>query len=69
MNNKLSNMLERISEFFATRKGMLPLIGLGLVLVNFILQLFVPGWLTQTNFLLHLGLIFAILGFLLAWAL
>ncbi len=65
----LSTFLDDFSEFFAHRKGLLPLIGLALILVNFVLQLIPVGWLTQTNFFLHLGLVLAIFGFLLARAL
>lgn len=69
MIEKFSIFLDRFSEFFAHRKGLLPLIALVLVLINFILQLFPAGWLGQTNFFLHLGVILAIFGFLLARAL
>jgi hypothetical protein len=67
---KLNKFLDVVSEFLAQRKGLLPLIGVFLVLVNGILQ-FIPiaGWLVSTNLLLHLGIILAILGILLAWAL
>jgi len=70
MSKSLNRLLDFLSEYLAHRKGLLPLIGLFLVLVNGILQFF-PGnlWLAQTNLLLHLGVILAILGFLLAWAL
>ncbi len=66
---KFSRFLDRISEFLAARKGLLPLIGLLLVVINFILQFFSIGWIAESNLLLHLGLILAIIGFLLAWAL
>jgi hypothetical protein len=69
MINKLSSLLDRLSEFFAHRKGLLPLIGLAFVLINFIVLLFSSGWLVQTNCFLHLGIILAITGFLLARAL
>jgi hypothetical protein len=67
---KLNIFLDRLSDFLAHRKGLLPILGLVLVLINAIIQ-FLPssGWLVQTNLLLHLGIILAILGFLLAWAL
>ena len=70
MAEKLNLILDRLSDFLAHRKGLLPILGLVLVLINAILQ-FLPGsgWLVQTNLLLHLGIILAILGFLLAWAL
>jgi hypothetical protein len=69
MLQTLSALLDRLSEFFAPRKGLLPLVGLALVLVNFVLQLFPGGWLAQTNCFLHLGLVLAIVGFMLAKAL
>jgi len=70
MIEKFNRLLDRISEFLAQRKGLLPLIGIVLVLINGILQ-FIPasGWVGDTNLLLHLGIIIAILGILLAWAL
>jgi len=66
---KFSRFLDRISDFLAARKGLLPLIGLLLVVINFILQFFSLGWIAESNLFLHLGLILAIIGFLLAWAL
>jgi len=70
MIEKFNRLLDRISEFLAQRKGLLPLIGVVLVLINGILQ-FIPasGWVSDTNLLLHLGVIIAILGILIAWAL
>ncbi len=69
MINRLSAFVDDLSEFIAHRKGLLPILGLLLVLINFILQLFPAGWLAHTNFFLHLGVILAILGFMLARAL
>jgi hypothetical protein len=70
MAEKLNLILDRMSDFLAHRKGLLPLLGLILVLINAILQFLpVTGWFVQTNLLLHLGIIVAILGILLAWAL
>ncbi|MBE0696452.1 MAG: hypothetical protein IH586_05965 [Anaerolineaceae bacterium] len=69
MLNVLSMLLDRLSEFFAHRKGLLPLIGVTFVLLNFALQFFPTGWLIQTNCFLHLGILLAILGFLFARAL
>jgi hypothetical protein len=66
---KLSKWIDKVSEFFAARKGLLPLLGLAMVVLNFILRLAVPGWLAESDFFLHLGLILAIFGFMLAWAL
>lgn len=64
-----SKLIDRASEFFALRKGFLPLLGIVLVLLNFILRLAFPGWLASSDFFLHLGVIVAILGLMLAWAL
>jgi membrane-bound ClpP family serine protease len=66
----MSKMFDRLSEFLAHRKGLLPLIGIVMILVNLILQFILPpGWLVSTNLLLHLGLVVAILGLMIAWAL
>ena len=70
MFRRINSALDRISEYLASRKGLLPLVGLGLVVLNAIMQ-FTPstGWLAESNLFLHLGVILAIIGFLLAWAL
>jgi hypothetical protein len=65
----MSRALDRASEYLANRKGLLPLIGIAMIVVNFILQFFPVGWLKETNLLLHLGLIIALFGLLIAWAL
>ena len=66
----LSRFLDRLSEFFAARKGLLPILGLLFVLLNYGMQ-FLPvmGFVASSNLFLHIGLVVAILGFLLAWAL
>lgn len=69
MLNWFSKFLDRASEYLAVRKGLLPLIGLCLIILNFILQFIVPGWLTESNLFLHLGLVIALFGLMLAWAL
>lgn len=65
-----NQFLDTASEFLAHRKGLLPSVGILLVILNGLLQ-FVPGSGTvgETNILLHLGVIIAILGIMLAWAL
>lgn len=66
----MSKLFDRLSEFLARRKGLLPIIGLVLILINLALQFTLPpGWLVSTNLLLHLGLVIAILGLMIAWAL
>jgi hypothetical protein len=70
MFSRINKFLDVISEYLAHRKGLLPILGILLVLVNFILQLvLVNGWIVQSDLFLHLGVILAIIGFLLAWAL
>lgn len=67
----MSKLLDFLSEYLAHRKGLLPLVGIALILINLLLQFILPygGFLVETNLFLHIGLIVAILGFMLAWAL
>lgn len=69
MNEKINALIDWFSDFVAHRKGLLPLIGLLLISINFILQLFPASWLAQTNCLLHVGIILAIFGLMAARAL
>lgn len=69
MMQSFSRFLDRASEFLAARKGLLPILGILLILLNFVIRLAIPGWLQESDFFLHVGLILAILGFLLAQAL
>ncbi len=69
MINQLSRFIDWFSNYFAHRKGLLPLIGILFILMNFILNLATAGWVARSNLFLHLGLIIAILGFMIAWAL
>ena len=69
MIKQFSRFLDWFTNFFSQRKGLIPLLGILLVVLNFVLQLVAPGWLVETNFFLHLGIILAILGFMIAWAL
>ena len=66
----MSRLFDWLSEFLSRRKGLLPLIGIGLVVLNYFAQFILPpGWFTASNLLLHLGIIIAIFGLMLAWAL
>jgi hypothetical protein len=66
----LSKLIDKLSEYFAHRKGLLPLVGLLFILLNLVLQFFLPpGWLKESNLFLHIGLIISILGLILARAL
>lgn len=65
-----SKFLDQSSDFLAPRKGLLPLIGIGLIILNFVLvSIFPSGFLIETNLFLHLGIIVALIGQMLSWAL
>lgn len=64
----LNKKLDEASNFLSARKGLLPFLGMLLIVANFFFQ-FIPGWFGGSNLLLHLGLLVAILGLMLAWAL
>ena len=70
MFNRLNHLLDVLSNYLAHRKGLLPIMGIILIVANLVLQ-FIPGvgWLAEINLLLHIGIILAILGMLMAWAL
>lgn len=66
----ISRLLDVFSEYFAHRKGLLPIIGIVLILLNLLLQFILPGsLLTTSNLFMHIGLVVAIFGLMLAWAL
>jgi hypothetical protein len=66
----MSKLLDVLSEYLAHRKGLLPLAGIFLVVLNLLVQIVFPGsWLASSHLFLHFGVIIAILGFMLAWAL
>lgn len=68
--NWLSKLIDNASNYFAHRKGLLPMIGILLVIINFVLPfIFGLNLITGSNLFLHLGVIVAIFGFMLAWAL
>lgn len=67
-DERMNRLLDSLSDFFAESPGSLPLIGLGFIFLNFLLQIFPgpeSGWFVESNLLLHLGLILAIIGMLL----
>lgn len=70
MLSKINQILDSLSEFLAHRKGLLLILGILFVVINSILQ-FVPGtgWIVESDLFLHIGVIIAIIGVLLAWAL
>lgn len=70
MLKKFNQLLDILSNYMASRKGLLPMTGVVLVVINWVLQFFpVLGWIVTSNTFLHLGILLAVVGFLLAWAL
>ena len=67
---QLSSLVDQASDFFAHRKGLLPLLGILLVIINYVLPFLIGlNVVTQSNLFLHLGVIVAIFGIMLASAL
>ena len=63
-------MFDRIVDFLAQYRAIPTLIGMGLILVNLILQFFPSlGWLRESNLFLHLGVLLGLGGILVANAL
>lgn len=66
----LSRLIDRASDYFAHRKGLLPILGMLLIVINYFLPfIFGLNWVTGSNLFLHLGVLIAIFGLMLAWAL
>lgn len=65
----LSRLVDNASDYFAHRKGLLPLLGMALIVINFFLPLFGVNWVIDSDLFLHLGILIAIFGMMLAWAL
>lgn len=66
----ISRLLDFLSNYLAHRKGLLPVIGMALILVNLLFAIIFPGsFLADANLFLHVGLLVAIFGLMLAWAL
>ncbi len=67
MDAWINELVERINSFFMRKPGVLPVVGLGLIVLNFLVQLY-PGqgaWIAHSNLFLHLGLIISLVGLLL----
>lgn len=70
MINRFSVFLDQASNYLANRKGLLPIVGIGLISINLFLVTIWPDFsLSRINLFLHLGIIIALAGQLLAWAL
>ena len=67
MNERINHIIEQINDFMVDRPGITPMVGLLLILLNFLLQIY-PGpdaWIAASNLFLHLGLILSVVGLLL----
>lgn len=71
MIQKISKFLDVASDYLAHRKGLIPLIGLGMIFLNLLLAMLLPAdwFIIKSNLFLHLGLIVALLGLMLSKAL
>jgi hypothetical protein len=61
-------MLIKASAFLARYKGLPTMVAILLVILNFGVSLLHWGWISDSNLLLHLGIIIGFLGLLLAKA-
>jgi hypothetical protein len=72
IDRAFSKWLDRISDYIATHRGLPILLGVGLVVLNYILRA-IPGtqlgFVESTDLLLHLAVIVGLLGVLLGEAL
>ncbi|MFT5194876.1 MAG: hypothetical protein ACI85U_001886 [Candidatus Promineifilaceae bacterium] len=65
--NRMNELLDKLTEYFSEKRGLLPMIGIALIILNFVLQIF-PGneyWIVASNLLMHVGLVVSIIGILL----
>jgi hypothetical protein len=70
MDKFILNILDKSADFMAERPGVLPLVAIGLIILNFFLQIFPgSGWIVESNLFLHLGLVIGFIGLLIIRAL
>lgn len=63
----MNELLDTLNTYLSERRGLLPMIGIVLIVINFLLQIVLNEdvWLASSNLFLHLGLIITIIGILL----
>lgn len=61
-------MLTKASAFLARYKGLPTMVAIVLVLLNYVVYFFHWGWFSDSNLLLHLGIVIGFMGLLLAKA-
>jgi hypothetical protein len=70
MDKLILNILDKSADFMAEKPGFLPLLAIGLIVLNLLLQIFPgSGWIVESNLFLHFGLIIGFLGLLIIRAL
>ena len=60
----MNDLIDKVSEFLSKYPGFLPLLGLVLIILNLILQIFPGSWFIDRHILLHIGLIVSLIGLL-----
>ena len=60
----MNEFIDKVGDFISKYPGLLPLVGIGLIVLNWILQIFPGNWLVDSNFFLHLGLVISLIGIL-----
>ena len=69
----MNELLKKVSEFLAHRKGLPVLVGIGMVLLSLLFNLLphwpLITWMADTNLFLHLGVIVGLFGILVGDAL
>jgi len=61
----MNKLIDKLSHFFGKYPGLLPIVGLVLIILNLLLQPFQGSWIVESNLFLHIGLITRLIGILL----
>lgn len=70
MKTRINKILDLFATFLAHHKGLLPIVGILFIVINAILQFTaMSNIVAETNLFLHVGIVVALIGFLLAWSL
>ena len=68
----MNELIEKLNTYLSARPGLVPLLGVVLIIINLVLQVY-PGpgsnWFVDSNILLHIGIITSVIGLLVvrAW--
>ena len=64
----MNELIEKLNNLLGERPGLLPLLGVGLILIDLLLQIYPgpgSGWFVDSNLLLHIGALLGVIGLLL----